>query len=108
MRDLPDILREYRVKILPAEEGDEAAPVGRRTKFGGVPDNIQDPEDVTCPGCFQKMHFVGQIDSFELKDDDNPNSQDHDEAQFMFGDVGMIYVWFCFDCLTPHATMESH
>jgi hypothetical protein len=33
---------------------------------------------------------------------------DHGLQQFMFGDVGMIYVWFCFQCLTPQASMECY
>ena len=45
------------------------------------------------------MHFIGQIDSFE---------NGFPDAQFMFGDVGMIYVWFCFKCHTPHATMDCY
>jgi hypothetical protein len=73
MSDIPEILREYRVKIVPA---DKAEP--------------------------------GQIDSFEFNGKDNPNRKDHGDTQFMFGDVGMIYVWFCFDCLEPLATMDCY
>ena len=29
-------------------------------------------------------------------------------VQFMVGDVGMIHVWFCFQCLTPQASMECY
>jgi hypothetical protein len=114
MRELPDILREYRVKIVPAEEAGPqpsyAKSLGLRTKFGGSPDAIQaDGEDQkSCPQCFQPMHFVAQIDSFEHKAASNPNSRDYGDQQFMFGDVGMIYVWFCFNCLTPHASMECY
>lgn len=54
------------------------------------------------------MHFIAQIDSFEHKIAGNPYAKDYDEQQFMFGDVGMIYVWFCFDCLSPLATMDCY
>lgn len=54
------------------------------------------------------MHFVAQIDSFEFKGEHNSNSKEYSDAQFMFGDVGMIYVWFCFQCLTPHASMDCY
>jgi hypothetical protein len=64
--------------------------------------------DVRCPECYTKMHFVGQIDSFEYNGKNNPNRKDYGQAEFMFGDVGMIYVWFCFECLKPHATMECY
>jgi hypothetical protein len=116
MNDLPEVLREYRVRIVPL---DRAGPqpkypqnLGRRTKFGGSPDEIQrgddDEDGKACPQCFGKMHFVAQIDSFEHNDENNPNRKDYADAQFMFGDVGMIYVWFCFNCLTPQATLESY
>lgn len=105
MSDLPKILREYRVKIIPAE--DVAAPpaypanLGFRTKFGGHPDLIQsmDDDDRICKKCFQPLQFIAQIDSFE---------SDFPDPQFMFGDVGMIYVWFCFACYTPYATMDCY
>jgi hypothetical protein len=46
--------------------------------------------------------------SSEHKSSENPIAKDYGEQQFMFGDVGMIYVWFCFDCLTPLATMDCY
>jgi hypothetical protein len=115
MSDRPDILREYRIRIIPAER---AGPqprhpdnLGRRTKFGGVPDAIQeggDEENKRCPQCFGPLHFVAQIDSFEFNTENNPNRKDYGDAQFMFGDAGMIYVWFCFRCLTPQASMDCY
>ena len=111
-RDLPDHPREYRVRIVPAERaGPTPRPpddLGLRTKFGGVPDAIQDADPVQCSGCFRPMHFVAQLDSFEHKGERNPRSQDYPDQPFMFGDVGMIYVYFCFACLTPHATLQSY
>jgi hypothetical protein len=112
MSDPPNILREYRVRIIPAERAGPQpkypANLGRRTKFGGLPDAIQPGDELErqCPQCFSKMHFVAQIDSFEFNGDENPNRKDYGDSQFMFGDVGMIYVWFCFQCLTPYANME--
>jgi hypothetical protein len=114
MKDLPDILREYRVRIIPAERAGpqpkEPDNLGRRTKFGGRPDAIQpgDDEEKRCPQCFGPMHFIAQIDSFEFNGDNNPNRKGFEDAHFMFGDVGMIYVWFCFQCLSPQAEMESY
>ena len=106
MKDLPQHLREYRVKIMPAEDAPPPAKypdnLGYRTKFGGKPELIQptgDEEERRCSACFEPLHFIGQIDSFE---------NDHPDPQFMFGDVGMIYVWFCFRCYTPSATLECY
>jgi hypothetical protein len=114
MSDLPDNLREYRVRIIPAERAGQQPKypdnLGSRTKFGGIPDAIQvgDDEEKRCPQCFGPLTFVAQIDSFEFNGENNPNRRDYGDEQFMFGDVGMIYVWFCFQCLTPQASLESH
>ena len=113
MIDLPKILREYRVKIIPAEEAKRLPGypnnLGCRTKFGGMPDEIHDPKPPPeCPCCTAPMHFIAQIDSFEHMSSSNPNEKHWNEQHFMFGDVGMIYVWFCFDCCWPHATMETY
>jgi len=112
MPDISEILREYRVKIVPAAE---AQPVnlkdlGRRTELGGNPDEIQPggQSGIRCPGCGKRLHLVGQIDSFEFNGKDNPNRKDYSDTQFVFGDVGMIYVWFCFDCCEPLATMDCY
>jgi hypothetical protein len=114
MSDLPEFLREYRATLIPST-GSEQLPtypenLGLKTKFGGVPDQVQanSPSKVACPECSQNMHFISQIDSFEHQSSENPIAKDYGERQFMFGDVGMIYVWFCFDCLTPLATMDCY
>jgi hypothetical protein len=114
MSDIPDILREYRARNIPAERAGPQlkypANLGRRTKFGGRPDAIQgdDESEKRCPDCYATMHFVAQIDSFEYNGEGNPNRRDYGDTQFMFGDVGMIYVWFCFQCLKPHASMQCY
>ena len=105
MPELPKHLREYRVKLIPAEDAGTPAKypdnLGYRTKFGGKPDQIQGGEDEgrSCDVCGQPLHFIGQIGSFE---------NELPDVQFMFGDVGMIYVWFCFQCHTPVAALECY
>jgi hypothetical protein len=107
MKELPEHFREYRVKIIPAADAPLPAKypdnLGYRTKFGGKPDHIQDADGddggKSCDVCGQAMHFIAQIDSFE---------NDHPKPHFMFGDVGMIYVWYCFHCGEPCATTECH
>jgi len=93
MDEPPEILKEYRVELIPTEgSATEKRKPGHRTKFGGIPDEIQANSTVLrCPICAKKMRFIGQIDSFD--------------DEFMFMDMGMIYIWYCFDCFQPHATM---
>ena len=104
MSDLPEKFREYRVKLIPAEDAPPPAKyphnIGYRTKFGGKADLIQPGDGArSCDVCGKPMHFIAQIDSFE---------SDHPDPQFEFGDAGMIYVWFCFECNTPAAVLESY
>ena len=114
MENPPDVLREYRVKIIPAVDAGPlpAYPddMGLRTKFGGRPDAIQNGEDSNrkCRECGHKMHFIAQIDSFEFNGENNPNRKNYGEEQYMFGDAGMLYVWFCFNCLIPDASVECY
>jgi hypothetical protein len=110
MTDPPEVLCEYRVKIVPAAEAEPLGlkDLGVRTKFGGVPDEIQSggQTGIRCAGCNKRMHFIGWIDSFEFHGKENPNARKYGDEQFMFGDVSMIYVRFCFDCLEGLATMD--
>jgi hypothetical protein len=66
MKERPEVLREYRAKIVPSSEVEPFGikDLGRQKKYG--------------------------------------------DEQFMFGDIGMIYVWFCFDCLEPLRTMDCY
>ncbi len=71
-----------------------AAPeVGKRHKLGGTPDFIQPSEWPTCPGCGAKMTFYGQLDSIN--------------DEFCIADVGMIYVFLCFDCYESTSIVQS-
>jgi len=110
--DRLEVLREYRVRIVPGSESSPIGPddLGRRSKFGGVPDEVQagGSDKLVCPQCHLKMSLVAQTASFEHNDENNPNRRDYRKQHFMFGDVGMMYVWFCFDCLVPFATMDCY
>ena len=90
---MPDQLPPLRIvaQLLPGDTVDEKA-LGQRSKFGGQPNWIQNDDTPTCPDCGEPMTFVAQLDSIGF---DRANSA---AAQgFMFGDVGLIYVFFCFD-----------
>lgn len=113
-------LPEFRVKLERVPEGDTAYPVGDdvpyhdfiglRTKLGGDPDWVQDGGPVDCPNCRRRMVFVAQIDSVEHTNKLNPHSVDalSDDQLWMFGDAGMIYVFFCFFCGETFSTSQSY
>jgi hypothetical protein len=67
-------------------------PIGKRHKLGGSPDFIQPADWPKCPGCAQDMSFVAQIDSVN--------------DEFCFADCGLIYVFYCFDCILSHSEVQ--
>ena len=68
-------------------------PAGERHRIGGDPDFIQADERPHCPRCGKEMTFYAQLDS--LND------------AVVLGDVGMIYVFVCFDCLEVEAKLQT-
>ncbi|MEQ9069061.1 MAG: hypothetical protein RLO18_20175 [Gimesia chilikensis] len=118
--DKANLLPEYRVSLERVKEGEEAYPKGediphyeyqgQRTKLGGSPDWIQGNEEEWpgCPHCKNKMRFVAQIDSVEHDWNSNPHRVDSlsEDQKWMFGDVGMIFVFFCFECLETISVFE--
>ena len=107
---MPDLLRQYRMlfqKMATGQSGSQGD-LGIRSKLGGIPDWNQSDETPRCPDCSKLMSFVGQIDSIEHDEEHNPHRVDcfSDDRQYMFGDVGMIYIFFCFDCLQPSAVFQ--
>src|SRR3990172_1141718 len=101
---MSEILREYRMKFEKVPEGQKALPdpeqLGLRSKLGGAPDWVQRPEVPKCTDCKSPMTFVAQLDSIEHDEDYNPHAIEalSNQQQYMFGDVGMIYVFCCFHC----------
>lgn len=85
----------------PVERSDRS---GHRTKLGGKPDWIQSDETPICPECNERETFIGQIDSIDHVVGDN-----REETQtYMFGDAGMIYVFFCFACGETHSVFQCY
>jgi hypothetical protein len=117
-RKRPERLREYKVILRKCELGERAIPLdyletlgaGMATKFGGDPDWLQGEECPECLQCKHPMTFIAQIDSIEHQNQSNPHSRKpvEDDQQWMFGDVGMIYVFFCFDCLETRSVFQCH
>lgn len=110
----PSPLREYRVSLsAQSSSHDVAEPeypdnLGQRTKLGGAPNFIHGGEIPNCSTCGERLHFVAQIDSIEHNWHTNPHAHPIKEQHFMFGDVGMIYVYFCFHCVQPSCTLECY
>lgn len=110
----PRPLREYRVTLSPVAEGESAIDLeypddlGLRSKMGGEPTFIQGGEVPNCSACGQRLHFIAQIDSIEHNWITNPHAHKVKEQHFMFGDVGMIFVFFCFNCNQPSCMLESY
>jgi hypothetical protein len=119
----PDRLREYKVTLTKCRPEERAVPLdyqktmeaGTATKLGGDPYWLQSDERPKCPCCNQPMIFVAQIDSIEHMGSNVPsglNAQNRSalrkDQQWMFGDVGMIYVFFCFDCMETRSVFQCH
>lgn len=117
-KDSATPLPEFRVSLTRLKKGEAAYPInddtphyeyhGRRTKLGGVPDWQQGDESPVCARCKKKMIFVAQIDSVEHEWKSNPHSVSafSKDQKWMFGDVGMIYVFFCFACLETESVFQ--
>lgn len=105
------VLKEYRMKPEPVPSGQIAVDpyaLGLRSKLGGKPEWDQTDETPMCPHCGEEMTFVAQIDSIEHDSKDNPNRIDccSDNQEYMFGDVGLIYVFFCFKCCETQSIFQ--
>lgn len=108
-RRLPEV-RVILQRVLPGERAvPPDYPDGMRTKLGGEPEWIQGDETPRCYSCGEPMTFVAQIDSVEHDDPHNPLRRDcRGHQDYMFGDVGMIYVFLCFACLEPACLVQCH
>jgi hypothetical protein len=112
--ELPRRLPELRVKVERVREGERAVPLeypdnlGVRTKLGGTPDWIQGDYTPQCESCQTPMTFVAQIDSIEHDNEHNPLRKDCMVHQDMFGDVGMIYIFWCFECRRPACIEQGY
>ena len=82
-------MREIAIKTDTFEKSVE---LGKRSKIGGSTDWIQNDETPKCECCKKKMEFVAQLDSIDYTGFAQKN------IEYMFGDVGMIYVFFCKNC----------
>jgi hypothetical protein len=54
------------------------------------------------------MTFIAQLDSMEHDSPENPHRIDavHGDQHFMFGDVGLLYVFLCDTCNEARTIMQ--
>ena len=90
----------------PVYSPDHDEALGFRSKLGGEPDWDQGAETPKCSGCQKAMRFIAQIDSIEHNVSKNPHHQEFFEQEYMFGDVGMLYVFFCYDCMESKSVFQ--
>ena len=110
------VLPEIKVVLSPCEPGERAIPfdypdnLGLRTKLGGKPDWIQNEAVPRCLSCRKPMTFVAQIDSIGYESRKNPLSKEvvKEKQEYMFADVGMIYVFFCFPCIETQSVLQYY
>jgi hypothetical protein len=96
-------LSERKVILQEVNKGErvvERDKLGERTKLGGVPDWIQHDDTPICSSCHNFMTFVAQIDSIDFSK--------AEAGEYMFGDVGMIYVFFCFECSETESVFQCY
>lgn len=68
-------------------------------RVGGSPTWVQDTEYLKCPKCSKTMYFAAQIDS-GLKLTDG--------SEWMWGDSGICYLYFCGDCSVTGVTYQCY
>ena len=112
---IPKRLRQYAIRLKRLPDGHhldfdvcDGAVIGLRSKLGGDPDWLQGEATPKCKHCGKRMSFIGQIDSVEHDVGKNPHRRPFREQEFVFGDVGFIYVFFCFRCLHPAAVFQCY
>jgi uncharacterized protein YwqG len=76
--------------------------LGKRSKLGGKPNWIQSDETPKCPKCHKHMTFICQIDSIGY------TGSAKTTGEYMFGDVGMLYNFFCFDCGEANVVFQEY
>ena len=96
-------------RVLAGQRAADPRALGRRSKLGGVPDLEHEADAPICPECQEPMTFLAQIDSIEHDDKKNPHAMDAlgDEQQYLFADVGMVYVFVCLACNEAAAFVQS-
>jgi len=68
-------------------------------RVGGSPSWVQDCEYLKCPRCLQTMKFAAQIDS---------GLPMEDGSEWMWGDSGACYLFFCGDCSVTGVTYQCY
>jgi len=67
--------------------------IGRTSKLGGSPVWVQTAQTPSCPRCKHRMTFLMQLAS---------------NAEFTFGDAGLLYAFVCPKCKIVASLIQSH
>ena len=94
MKTIPEIKLKLIPKSTDTKIGFKYADHVNESKIGGHPDWIQDDETPICPSCKKKMVFFAQLDSINDK--------------IIIGDLGMIYVFYCFECMESDSLVQFY
>jgi hypothetical protein len=101
---MPDQLPVFRIIAEPMSgnvpDPKDPKSLGRRSKFGGQPTWEQEDETPTCPQCGKSMAFIAQLDSIGF------DQRDTAAEPYVFGNVGLIYVFFCFEDGETHSVFQ--
>lgn len=68
--------------------------IGTRHQLGGEPSFIQEEDIPICSNCGKGMTFYAQLDSIN--------------DEYIIGDCGIIYIFFCFDCNEVKSIVQSY
>ena len=91
---MPVLFPEYSVLLRRPNFGTESEVDAGRTKLGGRPDWIQVDATPRCGASEAEMSFLLQVDSLD--------------EYYMFGDGGMLYLFYCTTCGGTRVLEQSH
>ena len=92
---------------LETTSGSDSRHPGNRTQLGGKPTWIQGNQTPICEQCQRGMTFVAQIDSLSAEESEMGKIL-AEKKSFMFGDVGMIYLFWCEKCFETKSLIQCH
>lgn len=84
-------LTEEAAELLPFKWADRD--IGTRHRLGGEPSFVQAADYPACSNCDETMTFYGQLDSIN--------------DEYTLADVGLVFVFVCFDCFTSTSFIQS-
>jgi hypothetical protein len=93
-RAIPDPSDALAMSIAPYNPKIHSCTLGKRHRFGGSPEWIQQQEHPKCDRCSCDLTFFAQLDAIG--------------EGYRLGDAGLIYVFFCFRCKHAQSIFQSY